>query len=88
MVRLKHGKDMHQYMLCTVAQPHKHASCIFEPVCSEAIVTEMVRLKHGKDAIISNKLVAEANVSLSEWPKRMQWHGASDVLRLSCHVTQ
>mmetsp|Transcript_9490 Transcript_9490/g.24197 ORF Transcript_9490/g.24197 Transcript_9490/m.24197 type:complete len:1454 (-) Transcript_9490:818-5179(-) len=33
----------------------------------EAIVTEMVRLKHGKDAIISNKLVAEANVSLSTW---------------------
>jgi len=32
----------------------------------ESIVTDMVRLKHGKDTIISNKLVAEANVSLSE----------------------
>lgn len=32
----------------------------------ESIVTNMVRLKHGKDTIVSNKLVAEANISLSE----------------------
>jgi len=34
--------------------------------CRESIVTNMVRLKHGKDTIVSNKLVAEANISLSE----------------------
>uniref|UniRef100_A0A7S3QZ21 EF-hand domain-containing protein n=1 Tax=Dunaliella tertiolecta TaxID=3047 RepID=A0A7S3QZ21_DUNTE len=33
----------------------------------ESIVTDMVRVKHGKDTIISNKLVAEAYVSLSTW---------------------
>ncbi|KAF5832573.1 hypothetical protein DUNSADRAFT_11503 [Dunaliella salina] len=33
----------------------------------ESIVTDMVRLKHGKDAIVSNKLVKEANISLSAW---------------------
>eukprot|EP00983_Pelagomonas_calceolata_P133146 1161938-Pelagomonas_calceolata.AAC.2 len=35
----------------------------------------MVRVKHGKDTIISNKLVAEAYVSLSEWQKHARWHG-------------
>lgn len=34
--------------------------------CREAILSDMVRLKHGNNIIVSNKLFAEANVSLSE----------------------
>ncbi len=32
----------------------------------DVIVTSMVRLKYGKDSLISHKLIAEASISLSE----------------------